>query len=475
MSGATDLCFLPARTLVSLLRDRTISAREVMRAHLDRIERLDPTLNAIVARVDRDTALALAGAADARLSRGEDVGPLHGLPWAFKDMQPAAGFPCTMGSRILRDHRPASDSVLVERIRRAGALPIGKTNVPEFGLGSHTYNDVYGTTRNPWDPTKSAGGSSGGAGAALAAGMLPLADGGDMGGSLRNPAHFNGVVGFRPSPGVVPDAPSSLPFGNLAVHGPMARDVADAAFLLSVIAGEDARDPASLPIDAARFAAPLGRDLRGVRVAWCPDLGGLPLDRRVREVLAAQRAVFEQLGCIVEDADPALHDADAIFLALRAFTVATLLGPLLASHRELMKPEAIWNVEQGLALRAQDVGRAMAAQSALLARMRAFFARHDFLVCAVNQVPAFDAELDWPKQIDGVPMEHYLAWMKSAYWISATLQPAISVPAGFTPEGLPVGIQIVGRLRDDRGVLEVAHAFEEANDAARRRPALATT
>jgi len=474
-STASDPCLLDARDLLERLRRRELSAREVMAAHLARIERINPRLNAIVALLDGDAALALAAKADARLMRGEPVGPLHGLPFAFKDMQPAVGFPCTMGSPILRNNQPLADSVLVERIRRAGALPIGKTNVPEFGLGSHTYNAVYGTTRNPWNLAKSAGGSSGGAGAALAANLLPLADGGDMGGSLRNPANFNNGVGFRPSPGIVPNAPSALPFENLSVSGPMARTVADAALLLSVIAGADARDPASLPIDPGRFAEPLGRDFAGVRVAWCPDLGGLPLDRRVHMVLEARRAVFEELGCIVEEAQPDLRDADAVFLTLRAFSVATLLGPLLERHRAELKPEAIWNIEQGLALSAVDVGRAMTAQAALLDRMRRFFERHDFLLCAVNQVPPFDAALDWPKAIEGVAMEHYIAWMKSAYWISATLQPAISVPAGFTPEDLPVGIQIVGRTRDDRGVLELAHAFEAVTGFGRRRPPLEQT
>lgn len=443
-----------------------------MAAHLARIEVLNPRLNAIVAALDGDRALALAAVADERLARGEPAGALHGLPFAFKDMQPAVGFPCTMGSRIFRAFAPAADSVLVERVRRAGALPIGKTNVPEFGLGSHTYNDVYGTTRNPWDLSKSAGGSSGGAGAALAARLLPLADGSDMGGSLRNPGNWNNVVGFRPSPGVVPDAPSQLPFETLTVSGPMARSVADAALLLSVIAGRDARAPASLPIDPARFAALLDRDLRGVRVAWCPDLGGLPLDPRVRAAIDAQRASFESLGCIVEDAAPDLRGADAIFTTLRAFSLATLLGPLLEGHRALLAPKAIWNVEQGLALSATDVGRALVAQAALLERMRGFFARHDFLVCCVNQLPPFDAELDWPRAIEGVAMEHYIAWMKSAYWITATLAPAISVPAGFTPQGLPVGLQIVGRAQDDRGVLEIAHAFESATGLGKRRPPL---
>jgi amidase len=271
---------------------------------------------------------------------------------------------------------------------------------------------------------------------------------------------------------VVPDAPSQLPFETLAVSGPMARSVDDAALLLSVIAGRDARAPASLPIDPAAFAAPLDRDVRGLRIAWCPDLGGLPLDARVRAAIEAQRPTFESLGCVVEEAAPDLRGADVVFTTLRAFSLATLLGPLLERHRTLMKPEAIWNVEQGLALSASDVGRALVAQAALLERMRGFFERHDFLVCCVNQIPPFDAELDWPKAIEGVAMEHYIAWMRSAYWITATLSPAISMPAGFTPEGLPVGLQIVGRARDDRGVLEIAHAFERATGIGARRPPL---
>jgi amidase len=239
-----------------------------------------------------------------------------------------------------------------------------------------------------------------------------------------------------------------------------------------VIAGEDRRDPASLPLDAARFATLPERDLRGVRVAWCPDLGGLPLDRRVRAVLDASRKYVESLGCVVEDACPDLRGADGVFLTIRAYMLATLLGPLLEHHRERIKPEAIWNAEQGLALSAQDVGRAFAAQAALLDRMRAFFDQYEYLLCAVNQVPPFDASLAWPKAIEGVAMEHYLAWMRSAYWISATLHPAISVPAGFDEDGLPVGLQIVGGWRRDLDVLAFAHAFETATRGPRRRPTL---
>ena len=467
-----DLCFASARELTVSLRRREISAREVMAGHLARIERLNPRLNAIVAKLDDHACLALADAADRRLASGEPVGPLHGLPFAFKDLEAAVGFPMTLGSPILRAFMPMEDSVVVERLRNAGVIPIGKTNVPEFGMGSHTYNEVYGATRNPYDVTKSAGGSSGGAGAALAAGLLPLADGSDYGGSLRNPGNFNNVVGFRPTVGLVPLAPHPFPFVGFMVKGPMGRSVGDAALLLSVMAGADGRDPGCYPSDPRPFANPLERDLRDVRVAWSPDLGGLPLDRRVRAVLETQRATFESLGCIVEEAYPELPGADEIFLDLRMWMSHNRLGFLVDNYREQMKPEAIWEVEQGGRLSGADISRAMARHAELIERMRRFLERYEFFVCAVNQVPPFDVTIDWPKTIEGVAMEHYLAWMRSAYWITTTFCPAISVPAGFTPEGLPVGIQIVGRHRDDLGVLRIAHAFEQATGVGRRRPSL---
>ena len=466
----TGICFTSARTLASLIRSRQVSAREVMAAHLEQIHRLNPALNAIVAMLPDEECLRLADAADRQLARGEEVGPLHGLPIAFKDLQAAVGFPFTQGSPIFKDQMPAEDTVLVDRLRRGGVIPIGKTNVPEFGMGSHTYNSVYGTTVNPYDVTKSAGGSSGGAAAALAAGLLPIADGSDLGGSLRNPANFNNIVALRPTVGLVPTAPSPLALLGFAVNGPMARSVSDVAFLLSVMAGPDARDPSCCPSAPAIFASPLDRRLAGTRVAWCPDLGGLPLDPRVRAVIESQRQTFEGLGCVVEEAWPDLADADRIFLTIRAFRTAVTLGPLLADHRDRMKPEAIAEIESGLRLTSGDVARALEQHAALLERMRRFQESYEFLACAVNQVPPFDATADWPREIDGVTMDHYIAWMKSAYWISTTFRPAISVPAGFTPEGLPVGIQIVGRHRDDVGVLQLAYAFEQATNIGQRRP-----
>jgi amidase len=367
---------------------------------------------------------------------------------------------------------PTTESVIVERMRSAGALIIGKTNMPEFGMGSHTYNKVYGTTLNPYDPTKSAGGSSGGAGVALAAGLLPIVSGTDFAGSLRNPGNFNNVVGFRPTIGLVPAAPVSAPFGNLVAKGPLARSVADTAWLLSTMAGSDGRDPASYPSEPALFTQPLERELKGVRVAWCPDLGGLPLHPEVRAVLAAQRSVFERLGCIVEEAHPDLTGAEEAFLTLRAWRSWNSWGSLLKEHRAEMKPEAIGEIEAGAALTAADLTKAMATQARVMERMRVFQEKYEFVLCAVNQVPPFDATLDWPKEIAGVKMEHYIAWMKSTYWITATARPAISVPAGFTPAGLPVGIQIVGRYRADFEVLRCAHMFEQATQIGKRRPAI---
>lgn len=464
------LCFASARELAAMIAARQVSAREVMSAFLGQIRRFNPSLNAIVARLDDDSCLALAAAADRMLASGKPVGPLHGLPIAFKDLEAAVGFPFTKGSPIFKDVMPAQDTVIVERLRLAGTIPIGKTNVPEFGMGSHTYNKVYGTTYNPYDRTKSAGGSSGGAGAALAAGLLPLADGGDLGGSLRNPANFNNIVALRPTVGLVPIAPTPLPMVGVSVKGPMARSVADAAFMLSVMAGVDGRDPQSYPSNPQEFTAPLDRGWKGVRVAWSPALGGLPLDRRVRTVLEQQRQVFVDLGCIVEEATPDFSDVDKIFLTLRSWANWNTNGALLAEHRSQIKPEAIWDIEAGAKLTGEDVAWAIMKHGALLERMRVFQEKYEFLVCAVNQVPPFAASLDWPKSIDGVEMENYVAWMKSAYWISTTCRPAISVPAGFTPEGLPVGIQIVGRHRDDLGVLKLGYAFEQATGVGKRRP-----
>ena len=460
-----EIVFSSAKALARRIRDREISAREVMIAHIEQIEQINPTVNAIVSMLNPEVAIERANEAD----RQPCAGPLHGLPTAFKDLEDAVGFPNTQGSPIFADRFPEEDAAIVARIKQAGAIPIGKTNVPEFGLGSHTYNNVFGPTRNPWNLDRTAGGSSGGAAAALATGMLPIADGSDTGGSLRNPGNFNSVVGFRVSSGLVPKSPTALPWAHLGVKGPLGRSVEDVGFFLSAMAGFDPRDQISYPVDAAAFAGDLTIDPKHLRIAWSTDLGGLPVDPAVRSVVDGARAMFEAIGCDVEDACPDFTDADELFKDLRAFGM-TPMADLMREHQEQMKPEAIWNIEAGLKLSAEDVARAMMKQSALFQRMSDFMDRYDAFVCVVNQVPPFPIDLDWPHEIDGVQMETYIDWMKSAYYITSTRMPAISVPAGFTPDGLPVGIQIAGKYHGDLELLKVANAFEQATNVGSKRP-----
>ena len=470
--SATNPCFLPATELARHMRAGELLAEEVMAAHLDQIARVNPHVNAIVT-LTADAAMEQARAADAALARGELVGPLHGLPVAHKDLFATAGVRTTFGSPIFADHVPDESALIVERLQRAGAITVGKTNTPEFGAGSQTFNAVFGVTRNPYDLAKTCGGSSGGAAVALACGMLPIADGSDMGGSLRNPAAFCNVVGLRPSPGRVPSWPSQSAWFTLSVEGPMARTVADVALLLSAIAGPDPRSPIALSEPSSRFQEPLDRDFRGVRVAWSRTVGGLPVDGRITAALDAQRHVFADLGCIVEDVEPELTEADAVFATLRAWHFELARGALLDTHRNQLKDTVVWNIEAGRALSGPALGRAEQLRTALFHRMRAFFARYAFLVLPTTQVPPFDVEQPYPTAINGVAMETYIDWMRSCSRISVLGLPAISVPCGFTPEGLPVGVQIVGRHHDDWGVLQLAHAFEQATQWGRRRPAIA--
>ncbi|MFC4463719.1 amidase [Streptomyces xiangluensis] len=470
----TDLCQWTATELAAAIRRRDVSAREVVTAHLDQIERVNPAVNAIVTLVP-ERALEQAAEADARLAAGADVGPLHGLPVAHKDLHDTAGIRTTYGSPLFADRVPDRDHLVVERLRRAGAITVGKTNVPELGMGSHTVNPVFGATRNPYDPFRSAGGSSGGAGAALACGMQPLADGSDTGGSLRNPASFNNVVGLRPSPGRVPSWPDKAPWGQLSVKGPMARTVTDVALALSVLAGPDARSPLALETPGSAFAGPLDGDVRGLRVAWSPDLGGtVPVDAEVRDALRPAVDVFASLGCEVEETCPDLSGADEVFLVQRAWQMELAYGSLLDEHRHRMATDVVWNIEEGRKLTGPDLGRAQMLQAALFHRVREFFESYDLLLLPVSQVAPFDIRLPYPTSVDGTPMETYLDWMRSAYLISVTGCPALSVPAGFTPAGLPVGLQIVGPHRQDRAVLDAGYAFERATRTGERRPAVAS-
>ena len=461
-----------AREMVAAVAAKEISARELLDLHLARIADTNPDVNAVVS-LDEERARAGAAEADERLARGEPVGPLHGLPHAFKDTHEVAGWRTTFGSPLRENYVPKRDDLVAERIRGAGVVTIGKTNVPEWAAGSHTFNPIFGTTRNPYDLTRSAGGSSGGAAAALASGMVPLADGSDMGGSLRNPASFNNVVGLRPSPGRVPSWPTTNAWELTSVGGPMARNVEDLALLLSVLAGPSRRAPLSLETPGSVFAPPVHGDLAGVRVALSVDLGGaFQVDHAVADVVRAQAAVFEAHGAGVEDAHPVLHSADAAFRTLRAWVFQYRFRTLLEKRPDGFKPSLRDNILLGADLTGGDVAKAYQQLTSIQDRMRAFFETYDVLALPVSQVPPFSADEEYPATINGEPQATYLDWMRSAYLITVTGCPAISVPAGFTPEGWPVGIQLVGPARGERRLLEVARAFEQATRVGDRRPTI---
>jgi amidase len=467
-----ELCWRPATELAAMVRGKEISARELLEAHLDRIDRVNPGLNAIVT-LDADGARAAADAADAALAAGEPLGPLHGLPIAHKDTHATGGLRTTWGSPLFRDAVPARDELVVARLKAAGAVRLGKTNVPEFAAGSHTFNPVFGATHNPYRHGLSAGGSTGGGAAALAAGLVPLAEGSDMGGSLRNPAAFCNVVGLRPTPGRVPTWPSPIAWSTLSVQGPMGRTVADVALQLSAMAGPDLRVPISLEAPGAVFAPPLDTDLTGLRVAWTPDLGGrVTVDPAIIDVLTATVGVFRELGAEVEGDCPDLSDADDVFATERAWLYEAMHLEKSRAHPELVKESIRWNAEMGANLTGPEVARAEMAHTRLYERMVEFFGRYDVLLAPTTQVLPFPVELEYPTEIGGVPQENYLEWMRSCTLISVTGCPALSVPGGFTADGLPVGLQIVGAPRADRTVLEVGHAFEQATGFGRRRPDL---
>jgi amidase len=462
----TELCYTGAAKLVRIIRARRVSVTEVMRAFIARIERVNPKVNAIVTFLP-EQALKRAKALD---RKGAAAGPLAGLPIAHKDIVPTRGIRTTFGSPIYRDHVPAEDHAIVERLRAAGAILIGKTNTPEFAVGAQTFNPIFGATRNPYDLSKTSGGSSGGAAAAVASGMLPFADGSDLGSSLRNPGSFCNVVGFRPTPGRVPNWPFPNAWDTLWSLGPIGRTVEDAALLFSAMAGPDPRCPTTHAEAGKIFARPLRRDFRKVRVAWSRDLGGLPVDARVTRVLESQRAALESLGCIVEDAEPDLSDADEAFQVQRAVGFVEAYGELLKTQRSLMKDTVVWNIEEGFKLDAARIANANVLRSKVFHTTRRFLERYEFLLLPTVQVPPFPVDQPFVSEINGVKLANYMEWMKSCYLISATSHPAISVPAGFTDEGLPVGLQIVGRYRDDFGVLQLAHAFEGVTEAWKRRP-----
>jgi len=442
-----------------------------MAAHLARIERINPKVNAIVTLL-AEQGTELAAAADERLARGEDVGLLHGLPIAHKDLVETKGIRTTFGSPIYKHHVPERDELIVQRLKNAGAITIGKTNTPEFGAGSHTYNEVFGETLNPYDTTKTCGGSSGGAAVALACGMLPLADGSDMGGSLRNPANFCNVVGFRTSPGRVPIWPAEVGWFPISVQGPMARTVEDAALMLAAIAGPDPRSPIAIAEPGDLFASSLQRDFRGVKISWSRDFGGLPVDPNVSAVIDSQRGTFASLGCQLVDGEPDFRDADEIFKVWRAWRFELKFSQLIETHRDQIKETIIWNAEEGQKLSGPQLARAEAKRTALYHRVREFMDEYEFMIYPVSQVPPFDIQQRYVEEINGQRLDTYIDWMKSCYYITVTGLPAISVPCGFTDGGLPVGVQIVGRHHDDLGVLQLAYAFQQATECWKKHPAV---
>ena len=466
---SNELCFKTAVELAGLIRDGELSARELLEVHLDQIERINPQVNAIVTLTD-ELAMSQASAADESQARGEPLGPLHGLPVAHKDLVATAGIRTTWGSPIYADFVPSEDALIIERLKAAGVVQVGKTNVPEFGAGSQTFNPVCGACLNHYDTSRTCGGSSGGAAVALACGMVPIADGSDTGGSLRNPANFCNVVGFRNSPGRVPVHPTELGWFPISVQGPMARTVEDTALMLSVLAGPDPRVPISLAEPGESFRGSLERDFSGVRVAWSRDLGSFPVDDAVAGALEPQLEAFSTIGCTLDHAHPDFRDADFCFKTLRAWAFESKFSPLLEKHRDKIKETIIWNAEAGQQQSGPDIARAERLRTALFHRVREFMDDYEFLVLPVSQVAPFDVETPYITEINGQSMETYIDWMMSCYFITVTGLPALSLPLGFTDEGLPVGLQIVGRHQDDFGVLQLAYAIQQANGSWQRRP-----
>ncbi len=466
--AGADICMRGARELATLIRSREISSREVVSAFLARIETLNPRFNAIVSMVDRDAVLASADAADRAVARGDSLGALHGLPQAIKDTAPVKGLRSTFGSPLFADHVPDVDAIVAERIRAAGAIFIGKTNVPEFGLGSHTYNAVFGRTGNAWNPGRSAGGSSGGAATAVALRLLPMADGSDMGGSLRNPAAFNHVLGFRPSQGRVPQWPrEDAFFRQLVTEGPIARSADDLALLLSVMCGPDERVPLSLDSRVPDWHDQLACDLRGRRIAWLGDLGGhLAFEPGILELCTSALDGLADAGIEWEPVLPRF-DWERLWQAFVVLRQVSIDGARMGSaydhpeSRRLMKPELQWEIEQCRALSVAQVQRALEVRTAWYDCLLELFKRFDHVALPSAQVFPFPIEWDWPRAIAGRPMDSYHRWMEVVVPGTMSGCPVVSLPAGFGPGGLPMGLQIFGRPRADLSVLQLTAAHEQ--------------
>jgi amidase len=477
MSAGRDLCFFPATKLARLYRARKVSPVEVMQAVLARIDAVNPVLNPYVT-VARESALAAARLATRMLGRkGKPLPPLHGVPVSIKDLYSTKGIRTTWGSVIYQDHVPSEDDLVVQRLKAAGAIIVGKTNTPEFGAGGNTFNAVFGATRNPWNTALTCGGSSGGAAVAVATGMGPIALGSDLGGSLRTPAAFCGVVGFRTTPGLVPTYPRVLAWDTLSVSGPLARTVGDIALMLSAMAGPDDRAPLSYEVDTGEFIRAVKTpSIKGWRVAWAPDLHGLiPVDEEVASVAHDALRVLRSLGARVEAACPDFAEVNDIVRGTRAVTMVALHADKLPGWRERMQRALVGDIEQGLMLTASEIARSEVLRSLLWHRVRAFMATRDLLVLPTVAVPPFAVDEPYPTEVNGKQLESYTEWFNLTYAISVTGLPAISVPCGFTRSGLPVGLQIVGRRRQEAAVLRAAAAFEAATHWTNHRPPVLTT
>jgi amidase len=467
-----DICYMSAFDMSVLIRAKKISVRELVQAHLRQITRVNPKVHAIVTLVPEDQLMAQALAADEATAKGEIKGSMHGLPIVVKDLTETRGIRTTYGSPLWKDFIPSNDALVVERERKAGTIILGKSNVPELGLGSQTFNPVFGATFNPYDVSKTCGGSTGGGAVALACGMTPLADGSDMGGSLRNPASFCNVVGLRPSPGRVPMVTSKLAWQELGVQGPMARSVSDCAFLLSVQAGPDSRSPISIMENSMEFTQPLVRNFKEVKVAFIKNLG-LPWEKEVKEAVDAQRKIFESLGCSVVEDEPEMADANECFVNFRHWQIEAGYGDFLAKDSDKLNAYTKWHITEGRKLTGPYLARLEEKRTALYRRFQLFMEKYEFLILPVSQVLPFDVNIPYPKEIDGVQMLTYIDWMRSAYYISMVGNPAISVPCAFSKNGLPIGIQIVGRHNADLSVLQMGFAFEQATLIGKRRPGVA--
>ncbi len=458
-----DLCYLPAMELGRGYRRRELKPTAVVESVLERIDALTPTINALVT-IDPEAVRAAAAEADRAIEDGGSLGPLHGVPVSIKDLTPVKGLRTTYGSKQFEHHVADEDALVVERLRKAGAIILGKTNTPEFGYGGHTFNKVFGVTRNPWNPRMSAGGSTGGGGAAVAAGMGPIAEGSDLGGSLRTPAAFNGIAGLRASPGCVPSYPKVLAFDTLSVSGVMGRTVADVALAMSAIAGPDARAPSSYPLEPASFLRALDRpSLDGLKVAWTPDLNGLvPVDAEVVEAFEKGVAAFERERAKVTRASPDFSGLREAVLATRGLSMVANHADRLGEWRDQMQDGLVWNIEYGLDLKARDIARGEVLRAELFHRVRRFFEFFDLLLLPSQAVLPFPVDQNSPAEVGGKPIEHPIDWFLLPYAVSLVGSPAMSVPCGFSRDRLPVGMQIVAPWRQDAAVIRAAAAFERA-------------